>query len=476
MLVALGFHAATFRPEPWWGDAYQYLLHAQNLLSGQPYADTGYVPSPYAYVAPAAYPVGYPLLLAPVLALFGLDPFAIALLGTLLVLGTAWAAATLARGWLPPPYAIGLALLIAFQPALIALARLPRSDTAFVLFTTLCLLFAERASYRTTRWRRWALLAGLALAAAALTRTLGLVLIPAVLAPGLLRSRRVTAPALRAVGVGAALWLLVSLIPLGGPAVVVPDAASGYGGLIQTDLLRDLARIPARVVAYTRATFPLWEVPGVDPLKHLLFAVALVPVGVGFLHRARRRPGPAEAFVALYGLALLLWASPSARSLYPLYPLYYLYLCIGVWRLGRTHVSRQWATAALLIAAVALSYGGRYARASSAPPGERVDDRDRAVYDALREASPEDAIVLTTGDPRAQVYYTGRAVTRGPGELAEWRRYADALGATYALVRDGSEIGPALLRDPRHQLVRRDGPLTLYRICPEACVDLPAEP
>ena len=476
LLVLLGFHALTFRPEVWWGDSYQYVLHAQNLIAGQPYAATGYLPSPYGYSAPGAYPVGYPTLLALLLASVGLNAKAIALLGSLFVLGTAWVTATLARGWLPDPFAIAIAVLLGLQPGLIAMSRVPLADPSFVFFVMLCLWMAERASYQTDRWGRWALVAGLALGAAALTRTLGLVLIPALLAPGLIRRRSLERPALRAVGIGAALWLAVSLFPLGATPT---DASPGAVPPAQTELFRQLveapARIPGRIVDYMRASFPLWEVPGLDVLKNILFAIALLPVGVGVLHRVRRRFGPAESFALLYGLAILLLAGSGTRDLYPLYPIYYLYLVVGVWRLGRDRLGRQWATTAALAAAVTLSYGGRYAHWAIGPPGAMVSERDLSVYRALRDASPEDAIALTTHDPRPAVYHARRRVAHGPDTVPEWLAYADAIGATYALVRDDGEVARGLLADRRHQLVARDGRLTLYRVCETACVETPED-
>ena len=473
LLLLLGFHALTFRPEVWWGDSYQYVLHAQNLIAGQPYAATGVLPGPYGAGAPGAYPPGYPLLLAPLLAAVGLNAKAIALLGSLFVLGTAWVTATLARGWLPDPFAIAIAVLIGLQPGLVAMSRVPLSDPSFLFFAMLCLWMAERASYKSERWRRWALIAGLALAAAALTRTLGLVLIPALLAPGLVRHRKLERPALRAVAIGAALWLAVSLIPLG--ATPTRTAASGAGASVQSDVFRQLVEIPASIVELVRASFPLWEVPGIDVLKNLLFAVAIVPVGVGLLHRVRRRLGPAESFAVFYTLALFLLTVSGTRSLYPLYPIYYLYLIVGVWRLGRDSVAQQWATTAVLAAAITASYGSRYARWAIDLPDTRVDERDLAVYHALRDASPEGAIALTTHDPRPAVFHAERRIAHGPDTVPEWLAYADETGATFALVRDDGEIAQGLLADRRHQLVARDGRLTLYRVCETECVGASAD-
>lgn len=481
MLILFGFHLITFQEERWWGDSYQYLLHAENLISGHPYADTGYVPSPHSFLAPAAYPIGYPLLIAPILAVFGASPQVLAMVASLFLVGTAWLTATLARGWLPDPFAIGIAVLIGLQPGLIAMSRQPLSDPPFLFFVMLCLLMADRASYKSDTWSRRVVLAGLALGMAAITRTLGLVLIPALLLPGLIRHRRLQRPALVSAGIGLGVWFLVSLIDLGSPPLSGMDIGSGgYSALVEENLFGDLAeiplRIPERVVDYTRASFPLWHVPGMDLLKNLLFLGALLPVGVGFIHRVRRRFGLTEAFAVLYVLALLPWTFSGTRYLFPLYPIYYLYLVVGTWRLGRDSLARQWATTAVLIGAVAISYGGRYLDWAVGEPTSIVSDDDASVYQYMRATLPDDAIILSSEDPRVPTYYTRHAATVGPSEIEDWSVYADQIGATYALVRDQDEIAPEVLRSNRHQLVRRDGDLSLYRVCPSACANTPDDP
>ena len=475
MLLMFGFHLLTFQEERWWGDSYQYLLHAENLLSGHSYADTGYVPSPYTFLAPAAYPLGYPLLIAPLLAVFGASPEVFAMLASLFLLGGAWLTAILARGWLPDPYAIGLAVLIALQPGLIAMSRQPLSDPPFLFFVLLCLLAADRASYKTETWNRKVLIAGLALGLAAITRTIGLVLIPALLLPSLIRHCRLDRSALISVAIGLGIWLCVSLIPLGDPALSGTQVKTGgYQALVQDNLLQNLleipTRVPARIVDYTRASFPLWHVPGIDLLKNLLFVGALIPVGVGFIHRVRRRFGPAEAFAVLYVLALLPWTFTAVRYLFPLYPLYYLYLVVGVWRLGRDSLGRQWAINTVLIGALGLSYGTRYLEWATGLPTSVLHEDDASVYQYMRATLPDSTVVVSSEDPRPAIYHTRLRASNGPDDVATWSAYADQIGATYALVRDQDDVALELLRDPRHQLVRRDGDLSLYRVCPEACV------
>ena len=461
MLMALGFHALTFRPEVWWGDAYQYLLHAENLLSGRAYADTGVLPGPDG-LGPQADPVGYPLVLAPLVALFGASPVGLALTSSLFLIGASWLTATLARGWLPDPFAAAIAVLVAFQPGLMAASRQPLADPLFLVLVVLCLLAAERASYQTERWRRRALVAGAALALAVATRPLGLVLAPALLIPGLVRSRRLERPAIVSLAVGAALWAVLVVVDRATAPGVAGLEALGVGP-------RPLSELPGRLVGYVRGSYPLWYVPGSDLAKNVLFAIAMFPAGVGFAHRVRRRLGPAEAFAALYVIALVVWTEPSTRALFPLYPIYLLYLVVGVWRLGRDTQARQWATSAALAAAVAFSYGGRYLGWAVSPPSAVVDADDEAVYRHLRTATPADAVVLTTGDPRPAVYYARRAVARGPSEVGDWAAFADRTGASYALVRDDSELAAALLDDPRHEVVLRRGSQALVHICPGPC-------
>src|SRR4026207_2431189 len=57
-----------------WGDDFaQYIAHAQNLVNGKPYIDTGHLNDVSAVPAPLAYPPVTPLLLAPIVKWRGLD-------------------------------------------------------------------------------------------------------------------------------------------------------------------------------------------------------------------------------------------------------------------------------------------------------------------------------------------------------------------------------------------------------------------
>ena len=115
-VVGIGiFYLATIRDGHDWGDDFSmYIRHAQNIARGEPYAQTGYIYNPLnPAVGPRVYPPGFPLLLAPAVAAFGLElrPMKIVVvaffIASLLVILASF------RSVLPPSYLAALALIAA---------------------------------------------------------------------------------------------------------------------------------------------------------------------------------------------------------------------------------------------------------------------------------------------------------------------------------------------------------------------------
>ncbi len=75
-IVVIGlFYGLTFRAGHAWGDDFaMYIIQARNLAAGQFAGPTGYIYNPnIAVLGPRAYPPLFPLLLAPIYLLRGLD-------------------------------------------------------------------------------------------------------------------------------------------------------------------------------------------------------------------------------------------------------------------------------------------------------------------------------------------------------------------------------------------------------------------
>src|SRR5678815_1678073 len=75
VLIVAVFYLSTIREGHDWGDDFsQYILHAENLASGAPYAPTRYLYNPADPVTgPQQYPPGFPIALAPIVWTFGLE-------------------------------------------------------------------------------------------------------------------------------------------------------------------------------------------------------------------------------------------------------------------------------------------------------------------------------------------------------------------------------------------------------------------
>lgn len=74
MLAFIPIFAGSSKYQGWGGDYAGYLLQAKCISNGTALGNTNYIYNPgYAELAPPAYPVGFPLLLAPVYKIFGLD-------------------------------------------------------------------------------------------------------------------------------------------------------------------------------------------------------------------------------------------------------------------------------------------------------------------------------------------------------------------------------------------------------------------
>ncbi len=187
---------ATPGVDPITTDWAMYVMHARNIATGHAYADTFYVYQPeVAATGGATYPSGYPLLLAPVYAIFGMNILAFNIVTDLALSLSLWPIYLLFRRYLGLAQSLLLTTAFGFSAAYLTLQDKLGSDALYQLVSFAALVFVIRVfeSGRdvSSPWRSGAL-AGLLLAGVEITRPVGLSLALAVLAYDALNRRRPT--------------------------------------------------------------------------------------------------------------------------------------------------------------------------------------------------------------------------------------------------------------------------------------------
>ncbi|CAN5878603.1 hypothetical protein BH23GEM9_BH23GEM9_08600 [soil metagenome] len=435
-------YVVTLRPgQPWNDDFAMYLLHARNLLEGRPYIDTGFIHNPAdPYYSPRVYPPAFPLLLAPLLALFGTDMFVLRMVVVASAAGAVAVLALLIRPVLGDRLALAAAALLGFQPFLVRFKNLLLPDFTFVLFVLLTLyLVRDLHKRQTTDHASMAkgVLAGLCMYFTLALRAAGMALPGALVLYHVLQRRLPTVPLVLCLATAAVLYgAQIIALPrdvgyaaqytefretrdryLASSDSAWADRLSPYAAPEQNPVRRLVGRVLHLVVV----TDVLWASSGelfAPPVhgvgKLAIFGLMLLAGGLALIGYiiSLRRLSVVETFVPAYaGLLVAWWGIPDGRYLVPLFPFLFYYMVRGlavVASLG----SRYRIAAAAAAVFIAASYVINLTRVDRSPyeTGAANDDAE-AVFDFIRTCTPPTARVLAQW-PRAVALYTGRDATR----------------------------------------------------------------
>jgi hypothetical protein len=403
------------------GDYAQYILHAEALIAGRPYAETGYIFDQYAaVVGPRAYPPGLPLTLVPLLATFGRDWAILKLL--VVVSGIAFlilAARSLTMRGGPWLAAAATAMAAVALESVYATNSI-LSDLGFAALLWGAIALADTMD----QWRVSRTMAVTAIGLAAMSyRLAGLALVPAVFVYWLIARRRTGAGPVIAV----ATWVAVGLV-----AIVSMDLLSQFGQTVLTAPTRILLRlsinVPVAITAVSEAL--LYPLPG-NRANDIYHVVAILFAVIGAVDLVRRDWRAPLLWMALwYGMLLLLAPVAVPRYWWPLYPLI-AYLPLAGLRVvaGRTFVPRTAehiaaSMGAVLVLAAALSIVRRPA------PRMLLNEPDvQALFTALRGEATARPIRVMFVNPRVLTLETGIAAMpfiRGPSDrvVGQLRRHA----------------------------------------------------
>lgn len=315
LLIILIFDLSTIRRGQHWGDDYAlYIHHAENIAQHRPYAETGYIyDSNIADYGPRMYPPVFPLLLVPIFKSFGMNFTAMKVEEILFLVASLWIEYLLFREYLPQSYTLFLVAITGLNPVLWDLKDDILSDFPFLFFFMLSALLFQKRSHP--------ILVGLVFYIAMGTRSVGIVLIVAVIVYDVLRNRTLTRYSGIVISVALAALMWQRLLLHG-------DASTSY----TEQLHPTIHSIGSHVFTYVISMRHLFA----SPSKWLSRAIMIIFTPVVILGMKRKQPVFFSLSLLLYCFALIIWPSIQLmRFLIPLVPIYFFYLVGGIEQLGR---------------------------------------------------------------------------------------------------------------------------------------------
>jgi hypothetical protein len=393
-----------------WGDDAHYMIVAHAVSSGDGLRDVMFPAEPHF-----PYPIPlFPLVLSPLVAVFGLDLTPPKLLVLATGVGAVYATYRLFRTRVEEPIAIAVAAMVAVSPQVVSFTHQVMTEVPYLLVSLLTLMAVERYAAPSARWRSPALaLAAGSLIVALLVRSIAIALLAAAVAYLVLegggdRRARLTKAAAVA-GLCLAAWFAVNYSTLG--HIPYGDELRGGASAQQgTDDARLVNRVRSNVDGYVDA------IP--ETISYRLFvrpsgvggALGLLVIAAGFVAAARRRRTVVEYYFLAY-LAVLLAYPPAnsgnlRRYLIPLIPFLVFYFALGV----------RWAVTALRLRRPVVAGGA---------PGVAVTIAVLALFGA------------------ANLFETARAsVLRVRPEMFDFRQYTD-FDSTWTVARWAGSNTPA---------------------------------
>jgi hypothetical protein len=444
VVVVAIFYLVTLKPGHVFvnDDFAAYIMHAKNLVEGRSYADIRYIPNPDAmWLSPASgYPPIYPMILAPVYRIFGLDLQAFKIATVLCFVGFLAVYAELTREEIGWSGCAALLLLLGFNPVFWGQRDFILSECPYLLFSFAASLVIEQAYARLDRHQvdvRSALLVSGLLYCAYGTRTIGIALVFALIAADLSKFRKPS----------RFLFCVIALVGVFiGAQTLLLTSPKGYVSAFHFSL----HTIAMNTVYYGKTLSYVWA-NGFNKQVQIAFALIFTTLaGWGFAKSLWRDRGVKEFYLLGYVAVLLAWNSEiGLRGLLPMLPLYLFY---GMREWIRLFEAAKLPVRLIAVGAVvglaALSYAGETMHERSLPAEPNVADASATeVFAFVREhTSPNDVLVFPK--PRTLSLFTARrAAGLSPEQSTEQSlAFLRAIHATvvidpeWSAVRAGGEI------------------------------------
>jgi hypothetical protein len=408
---ALSFLMLT-RGHPWWDDFASYVMQAKSLLTWTMgdfvRHNTFTIQNSSFPPGPVAYPWGFPLLLAPAYAIFGLNPLALKLVSVVFYGVFLVAFYGLARTRLDETESLLLTGVLAVPPALLAANDLILSDIPFLACSTLSLVLADRFSRsETSPDFAQGFVLGAVTFLAVFLRTTGVLLL-APLALSLLAAfwpdwlAALKKASIPLVTLGVLLAVQVALFPGGQESYF-----SHFSMLTPGRLLDNL---------FYYLWLPAWvfdKIPGGATIYPLLLVFVCFSLTIHL-----RRDAALHAYSLLTVLLFIVWPERQGlRFLYPVLPMLFISAFDGM-KLAAARLKADWQPRAqwvisgfwALLLLVFLGFSG-FSAAVNLASGRAIngpfDASSNQMFAFVREKTPAESVIVFMR-PRAMRLFTDR--------------------------------------------------------------------
>jgi len=426
LLVAIGtFHTATVRQGHLWADDFaMYIHHAQNIVEGRSYTDTGYIFASVV-VGPKYYPPIFPILLAPIYGVSGLNLIPMKLEQIVFLLLSLVAIYAYWRRDLGSGYTLALVAILGFAPAFWTAKDNVLSDILFVFFFYLTAVLVRSSRRDSTAWWRRAVLIGVVIYLDIGTRVVGIALAAGLVLYDVLRLRTVSRSTVVSITVcGACLALQRYIMGI------------GVGGYATTEY-PTLHSIASNVATYTRVAASFWVGSTRNLFAYAVLTLFFLLVLKGLFVQWNRGFTFVEAALIPYLTLIVLFPFPGGiRMVFPVVPWIGYHALSGLKTLAEKLTPRYSQGAAwALILLVAVPYGQFYRHGNFGPIRETTGLPEfNQLCQVVREnTGPQDPIIYVRA--RALSLYTGRPASAPNyrGSQAELWQWAGNIHAKYLL-------------------------------------------
>ena len=427
MISCIGiFYLMTIREgHNWGGDFSLYIQHAKNIIEGIDYRHSGFIPNPNEIMlSPKTYPPLFPLLLAPIYKLFGIDITIMKIEIIVFFILSLFVIYRCFNDFVQDRYSIAIVMLMSFNPYFWEFKDNIIPDSLFLLITFLAMNFIH-GRLTKNKWSTHVVLAGTGcgflLYLSYSARSVGLLLLISLIVFDLIKNNGLSRFSCFAAGTFALFYLLQRLFF---------HSDSSYFDQLLVNIGDYPGIIFENIRLYKQSFSFFWDNGYYPAFTKILFFVmsglslsgfvltkwdsASISHERGYVYRIRANMTIYDVFFVLYLGFILCWpANEKMRYLIPIIPiyLYYIIACFQ-WGAGRRDEKGLNVLFIAVMFVILSSYTGKYVYDHdffpTRPIVEGVKKTETIKFFEYIRNHTKDSDIIVFKKPRVLALYTGR--------------------------------------------------------------------